>query len=56
MATADVRWLQRLDNYERALATLQRALSLAAERSLSELEEQGLIRPLSSPTNSAGCC
>lgn len=44
MATADVRWLQRLDNYERALATLQRALSLAAERSLSELEEQGLIQ------------
>ena len=44
MATADVRWLQRLDNYERALATLQRALSLAAERSLSELEKQGLIQ------------
>ena len=44
MSTADVRWLQRLDNYERALATLQRALSLAAERSLSELEEQGLIQ------------
>ena len=44
MATADVRWPQRLDNYERALATLQRALSLAAERSLSELEEQGLIQ------------
>ena len=44
MSTADVRWLQRLDNYERALATLQRAISLAAERSLSELEEQGLIQ------------
>ena len=44
MATADVRWPQRLDNYERALATLQRALSLAAERSLSELEKQGLIQ------------
>ena len=44
MSTADMRWLQRLDNYERALATLQRALSLAAERSLSELEEQGLIQ------------
>ena len=41
MSTADVRWLQRLD---KALATLQRALSLAAKRSLSELEEQGLIQ------------
>ena len=46
MATADVRWL-RLDNYERALATLKRALSLAAERSLSELKEQGLMLRIS---------
>ena len=44
MADADVRWLQRLDNYERALATLERALSLAANRPLSELEQQGLIQ------------
>ena len=44
MASADVRWLQRLDNYERALGTLARALSLAGERPLSELEEQGLIQ------------
>ncbi len=44
MAAADVRWLQRLDNYERALGTLARALSLADERPLSELEEQGLIQ------------
>lgn len=41
MATADVRWLQRLDNYERALATLQRALSLAAERSLASWNNKG---------------
>ena len=39
-----MRWLQRLDNYERALGTLARALSLAGERPLSELEEQGLIQ------------
>ncbi len=39
MANADVRWLQRLENYERALATLQRALSIAASRPLSELEQ-----------------
>lgn len=31
MADADVSWLQRLENYERALATLERALSLAAK-------------------------
>ena len=44
MANADVRWLQRLENYERALATLQRALTLAASHPLSELEQQGLIQ------------
>jgi len=44
MAGLDVRWLQRLDNYGRALATLQRALLVAQERPLSELEEQGLIQ------------
>lgn len=44
MAASDVRWLQRLENYGRALATLQRALQTARERQLSELEEQGLIQ------------
>ena len=44
MADADVRWLQRLDNYGRALATLQRAVAIARQRALSELEEQGLIQ------------
>lgn len=44
MAAPDVRWLQRLENYGRALATLQRALNTAAERALSELEEHGLIQ------------
>ena len=44
MAEADVRWLQRLNNYGRALATLQRALVIADSRILSELEEQGLIQ------------
>ena len=56
MSTADVRWLQRLDNYEWDLATLQRALSLAAERSLSELEGQGLIQAFEFTHDSAGCC
>jgi hypothetical protein len=44
MADTDVRWLQGLENYERALAALKRALSLAATRPLSELEQLGLIR------------
>jgi len=44
MAEADVRWLQRLDNYGRALAALQRAVDTARQRPLSELEEQGLIQ------------
>ena len=44
MAEADVRWLQRLENYERAVATLERALTLAANRQLSELEQLGLIQ------------
>jgi len=44
VADADVRWLQRLENYERAVATLERALTLAANRQLSELEQLGLIQ------------
>ena len=45
MADADdVRWLQRLENYERALAALERALTLAASRPLIELEQLGLIQ------------
>ncbi len=44
MADADVRWLQRLDNYGRALATLQRAITIANARPLSELEELGFPR------------
>ena len=40
----DVRWKQRLDNYLRALQTLTAAIDLAAERKLSQLEQQGLIQ------------
>ena len=39
-----MRWLQRLENYGRALAALQRAMATAQQRPLSELEEQGLIQ------------
>ena len=44
MATSDIRWIQRLENFQRALATLQRAIDLGHSRPLSELEEQGLIQ------------
>ena len=40
----DVRWIQRLDNYQKALSQLQNGVNLAAERELSELEKQGLIQ------------
>jgi len=44
MTTPDIRWTQRLVNFLRALATLQRAIGLAQSRPLSELEELGLIQ------------
>ena len=39
-----IRWQQRLMNYEKALSQLESAVRLAKERSLSELETQGLIQ------------
>ena len=44
MTTPDIRWMQRLENVQRALATLQRAIDMGQSRPLSELEEQGLIQ------------
>jgi nucleotidyltransferase substrate binding protein (TIGR01987 family) len=40
----DIRWKQRFENYQRALQSLHRAVDLAAQRSLSELEQQGLVQ------------
>lgn len=40
----DIRWKQRLANYQRALARLQSAVELHQTRTLSELEQQGLIQ------------
>lgn len=40
----DIRWQQRLSNYLRALAQLQKAVELSHARDLSELEQQGLIQ------------
>jgi nucleotidyltransferase substrate binding protein (TIGR01987 family) len=44
MTGQDVRWIQRFDNFQRALLVLERGVRLAAERDLSELEQQGLIQ------------
>jgi nucleotidyltransferase substrate binding protein (TIGR01987 family) len=40
----DTRWKQRLQNYKKALSTLENAVELAALRDLSDLEKQGLIQ------------
>ncbi|MFP5519893.1 MAG: nucleotidyltransferase substrate binding protein [Bdellovibrionia bacterium] len=40
----DIRWHQRLDNYESALSQLKDAVELSQKRALSELEKQGLIQ------------
>ena len=40
----DIRWIQRLNNFIKALSQLERAINLANKRALSELEEQGLIQ------------
>ncbi len=42
--TDDIRWKQRFDNYLRAFQTLSRAVELAAQRDLSELEQLGLVQ------------
>ena len=44
MDNLDIRWKQRLHNYERALAQFNDAIILFRERSLSNLERQGLIQ------------
>lgn len=44
MENNDIRWIQRFDNYSKALSQLSNAIKLAGERDLSNLEEQGLIQ------------
>lgn len=44
MPMSDIRWIQRLSNYSKALKRLQAGVELAKERSLSDLETQGLIQ------------
>ncbi|GAB3322195.1 nucleotidyltransferase substrate binding protein [Haliea atlantica] len=40
----DIRWQQRLANYQRALGNLTEAVELSRERELFNLEKQGLIQ------------
>ena len=44
MSTTDIRWIQRLSNYAKALKRLKDAVELEKERPLSNLEKQGLIQ------------
>lgn len=44
MSTDDIRWQHRFKNFGKAIALLQEAVNLTKERSLTELEEQGLIQ------------
>ena len=44
MKSQDIRWEQRLANYSMALAQLSKAVDLAGQRPLSELEQQGLVQ------------
>lgn len=44
MTGHDVRWRQRSSNFRRALARLVEAVDLSGQRTLSDLERQGLIQ------------
>lgn len=44
MASADIRWRQRFDNYQRALRQLTAAVELHRARPLSDLEQQGVVQ------------
>ena len=43
-ASHDIRWKQRFDNFCRAYMNLHEAVELSKTRTLSKLEEQGLIQ------------
>ncbi len=42
--TDDIRWKQRFDSYVKALSRLDSAVTLSQMRTLSELEQQGLVQ------------
>lgn len=44
MGNEDIRWIQRFNNFQKALARLTEAIILREERPLTSLEQQGLIK------------
>ena len=42
--TEDIRWIQRFDNFQRALKQLEMGFELMDTRELNELEKQGFIQ------------
>lgn len=44
MSALDIRWKQRLQNFKLALSQFDKAIQLGRERSLTDLEKQGLIQ------------
>ncbi len=44
MSNQDIRWRQRFSNFNKALAQLEKAVKLSEKRSLTELEQQGIIQ------------
>jgi nucleotidyltransferase substrate binding protein (TIGR01987 family) len=44
MENKDIRWIQRFQNYRKALARLSEAVQLSKDQQLSDLEQQGLIQ------------
>ena len=44
MEEQDIRWIQRFNNYKKAISKLGEAVQLDAERPLGELEKQGIIQ------------
>ena len=44
MSTSDIRWIQRLSNYTKALKRLKAAVEIEKKRPLSDLEKQGMVQ------------
>jgi len=44
MSDRDIRWIQRFNHFKQAFSQLEKAVVLADQRPLTELEEQGMIQ------------
>lgn len=47
MSALDIRWIQRFHHFAQAFSQFRKAVDLAQQRQLSELEKQGLIQTFS---------